>query len=790
MGHIQTLTDPSSNTTTYAYNQLGEQTSQTNQLSHSRQNVYDANGNVVKTTDRNGRVRAFDYDALNRLTAERWPDGQGQTIRMIGRTYDADGRLTGIADSGGVTTTIAYDFDGRVHTVDQTLPADAGKHFVQTYGYDANGRTTSLVGVLEGVTTVNLAYAYDDAGRLTSITDIAGNKRVEFAYNGLGQYLTLTRYADAAGTELVAATTYDYDDANRLTSLVHALSDSGQTTLAYALQYDIAGRITQLTTPDGASDYTLDNTGQLTGASLTAESYTYDANGNRTSGGTVTDADNRITEDATYTYTYDDEGNLTRRTAQDASGSQTFAWDYRNRLTQVITKDGQNNVTLTATYEYDAFDRRVRKTVTGSQTLDEQYLCEGTGDADMSLVLDGQGNLKLRQLNAPGSNQVLAEDRISGQTTITRWAMADHEGSVRDVVDNTGTVVDHVQYDSFGNIVAETAPAERTRATYTGAPIDSETGFVYLHHRYLDAFTGRFVGQDAISFAAGDTNLYRYVGNDPMGDVDPLGLAAEGQLVWHHLASKSVFDPAKKDSVLNQLGLQLEEGLDLHSKSYGWELPTDPHSTLHSNANPLESRWETAQAQWLRRQAEEGKKIITQQMLDANIAEMKKLNGLVDEKGAALVGRAAEQHWPGTTRYYNALEKDGKLILENVTAPERLCKDIAERIPTNTWKKLAPRALTRGVKIVVGVGAVTAAYSGYNEARADGAPASAAAAVAVIEVVNPLPWSSVEIKNGIGEAGDTANTIIDESYRQQRLQTQATNAGMTLQEYKDLTGER
>ena len=36
--------------------------------------------------------------------------------------------------------------------------------------------------------------------------------------------------------------------------------------------------------------------------------------------------------------------------------------------------------------------------------------------------------------------------------------------------------------------------------------------------------TGRFISQDPTSFAAGDANLYRYVGNSPINATDPTGL--------------------------------------------------------------------------------------------------------------------------------------------------------------------------------------------------------------------------------------------------------------------------
>ena len=224
-------------------------------------------------------------------------------------------------------------------------------------------------------------------------------------------------------------------------------------------------------------------------------------------------------------------GNLLSRTRTDGTGSEAFAWDYRNRLTTLIEKNGQGNTTLTAGYAYDAFDRRIRKTLSGSQSLDEQYLYDGTTDGDTLLVLDGSGNLKLRQFRGLSNTEVFAEDRFSGGTVTSRWTLCDHEGSIREVISNAGTVVDHLQYGSFGNIQSQSNAQEQARATYTAAPVDAETGFVYLYHRYYDPASGRFISQDPKGFGAGDANLYRYVGNDPFDRTDPLGLRDE-KLEW------------------------------------------------------------------------------------------------------------------------------------------------------------------------------------------------------------------------------------------------------------------
>jgi RHS repeat-associated protein len=111
---------------------------------------------------------------------------------------------------------------------------------------------------------------------------------------------------------------------------------------------------------------------------------------------------------------------------------------------------------------------------------------------------------------------------------LVRWALADQLGSVRDVVDGNGVVVNHLVYDSFGNIESESNGAVDFRFGYTGREFDSESGQYYYRARYYDAGVGRFLGEDPISFVGGDANLYRYVGNNSITYTDPTGLWLDG----------------------------------------------------------------------------------------------------------------------------------------------------------------------------------------------------------------------------------------------------------------------
>lgn len=182
-----------------------------------------------------------------------------------------------------------------------------------------------------------------------------------------------------------------------------------------------------------------------------------------------------------------------------------------------MTDQTGGTVTQQVSYTYDALNQRLAKTV-GAQTTRFVY-----DRGNVYLEFSGTNTTpSTRYLYGPMVDQVLAQES-NGQTT---WMLADHLGSVRDLVNNSGAVVNHFTYDSFGQVVGSTGTVD-TRYKFTGREYDGETGLYYYRARYFDPGVGRFIGQDPMGFGAGDSNLYRYVGNSPIGYIDPSGLEAE-----------------------------------------------------------------------------------------------------------------------------------------------------------------------------------------------------------------------------------------------------------------------
>ena len=294
---------------------------------------------------------------------------------------------------------------------------------------------------------------------------------------------------------------------------------------------------------DGTTTYAHDATDQLTGADHSYqadEAYAYDAAGNRSGADYDTAAANRLTSDGTFDYTYDDEGNLLTRTRISADPADDkiveYQWDHRNRLIGVVNKDSAGLVTQQVQYTYDVFNNRIIKSVDADgpgpeQAASTHFIYDGE-DIVAEFEKAGQSyDLTHRYLHGPGTDQILADEYIDDPTHGVYWALADHQGSVRDVVEldgSTAVIGNHIKYDSFGNIASQSAPGAEFRYSYTGREFDAETGLYYYRARYYDAATARFIGEDPLTFAAGDANFYRYVGNTPMTLTDPSGMCWEG----------------------------------------------------------------------------------------------------------------------------------------------------------------------------------------------------------------------------------------------------------------------
>jgi RHS repeat-associated protein len=113
----------------------------------------------------------------------------------------------------------------------------------------------------------------------------------------------------------------------------------------------------------------------------------------------------------------------------------------------------------------------------------------------------------------------------------------DKQGNVTFVLNGNNQIVEKYTYDAYGTPkvtdgagtpveYADHTPrsAIGNRFMYTGREYLQELGIYDYRHRYYLPSIGRFLETDPTGFDAGDMNLFRYCGDDPVDKSDPTGL--------------------------------------------------------------------------------------------------------------------------------------------------------------------------------------------------------------------------------------------------------------------------
>ncbi len=571
-GNRATLTDADDNTTSWTYDHEGRMTRERTQLDTTptyadNTYTYDANGNLLQEIDGDDRKTTYTYDRLNEQKTEKWYAVSTDTtaIRTISYTYDDDGELTDVTDvdgsSANASATYHYDYygDGTVAATTTTL-AGMTPTVTVAKAYDATGNLTSLEATLIGTNYDFFnTYAYDQLNRLTEAQQLewplanthntVASKTVTFTYNDDNQLDTVTRYASDYddSSALVITSAYGYDSAGRLTSLTDTTAASA-TRAHYGWSYqrnDLVASLTDYSHTTENLTYTYDAAGQITNythgtAIAYSGDYTYDANGNRTSTSTslggfgsathtyTNGIYNETISDGQNQYTYDAVGNLIQKTVL-VSGSATgettkYEYDNRNRLTAATdyTSSALTTRNWRVEYSYDVFNQMVgRKVFMGTATTattSEHFIYD---QGQIVMKLSDNGAVQDRYLWAPVVDMLLSQE--DGSTNDILWALGDNQNTIRDWVDSSGIVAEHISYDPFGKVMSTSGSAD-VDFGWTGKYRDDLTGLQYNINRWYDPQLGKWMSRDPIGFAAGQPNLSEYVGNSPTNAVDPFGL--------------------------------------------------------------------------------------------------------------------------------------------------------------------------------------------------------------------------------------------------------------------------
>lgn len=455
-GQLYTLKDANNNTTTYAYDGFDRLNKVTYPNTKFETIAYNPTGTISQRVTRNNETTTYAYDELDRQTSED-PPGSSD---VIATTYDKSGRVDLVKVNG--TTVFDHDYDTAGRQTQVTRSADS-KLLVRTL--DAAGNRTALT--YPGTPTYTVNYSYDEVGRPKQVKENGSTVLATWTYTDrLNGSVT---YADTT-TETVKTTL-----TGELAQLTHAFN--GETVQFSLFQ---------------------NRTGQLINQRISLTAYDYAPPGTASHSYTPNTM-NQFSSVDSVSQTYDNNGNLT------GDGTWTFGFDHANRLTSA-SKSGTS-----ATYQYDAFGRRERKTVNSTVT---KYLSDGPSVVE---EYDGSGTRTARYGYLPGIDRPLFMER-SG----TRYYYhQDGQGSVIALTATNGVVSERYAYSPYGESANTSAAGNPYR--YTGREFDAETGLYYYRARYYSTTLGRFLSPDPLGYND-SMGLYAYVGNDPLNFMDPNGL--------------------------------------------------------------------------------------------------------------------------------------------------------------------------------------------------------------------------------------------------------------------------
>jgi RHS repeat-associated protein len=505
-GNLLSITDANNHVTSFQYDSLNRKVLRALPLGMTETFAYNEVGNVNAKTDFNGKITTYSYDTLNRLL-KKTPDPSLSAPSIV-FTYFPTGTRQTMADATGTTT---YTYDNR-----DRLKTKATPEGTLSYTYDLH---SNLLTILSSNTNgASVTYTPDALNRVGTVLDNrlvaegVTSATTTYTYYPVGTVQNYTYSTNAVQTA------YTYDTQNRLKTVG---STKGSNTLSsFTYTPFPAGNVQAIAETTGRTvNYGYDNDYHLQSETIAAdpagnngaESYTYDAAGNRK---TLTSTIPSLPNSTSYSYdandrlstdTYDNDGNTT------VSGIVTNTYDFENRM---LTSGAVSMV-------YDGDGNRVSETGGGVTT---KYLVDTLNPTGYSQVLDELVNGSVTKTYTYGLQRI-SENQLVGSTWTPTFYGYDGHGNVRFLTSSAGTATDTYQFDAFGNAIARTG-ATANSYLYSGERWDSNLGLYHLRARYYNQATGRFESMDP---AAGNIvepitlHKYLYAGADPVDAADPTG---------------------------------------------------------------------------------------------------------------------------------------------------------------------------------------------------------------------------------------------------------------------------
>lgn len=456
-----------------------------------------------------GYSTEFMYDALNRIKTMKYPQDVDGERKILKPTYNRAGALESVKlDDAAYVERIVYNAKGQ-----RTLIA-YGNNVMTRYAYDEKTfrlarMRTEYYTKLDDLTyqpdiassrnkpLQDFAYEYDLAGNILKIRDQTPGCGTQSQSNSLDRefsYDALYRLLKATGRQcdvLPSETPGQPWNAQPCCEDVNRTRDYFENYV-----YDLAGNLIRLVRGSGPTGYTrilaiMPGTNRL---------FKMTING------------------ATYSYTYDDSGNLVEE-----NGFRHFEWDHSNKMKVYRYQVGDSEPTAYVQCLYDSAGNRVKKLVRNQGApVEVTIYIDGVFEHCYRLNPDGTVLEEDNTLHVMDDTKRIAMARAGGfsddLTPAVKYHIGDHLGSSSIVIDDSGDMVNCEEYTPYGE--TSFGSFARKRYRFTGKERDEESGLYYHGARYYAPWLGRWVSCDPVE----KVNLYVYCRNNPVGLFDLNGM--------------------------------------------------------------------------------------------------------------------------------------------------------------------------------------------------------------------------------------------------------------------------
>lgn len=442
------------------------------------------------------------YDIFGRLDSTSSSDGDG----IISKKYDNMGKPLQITQRiGGADYTTNFVYDVLNNQVTETLPSGSTK----IQGYDGRGRL--LYQILDGDTLAT----YQWTGQKNSTRHLGNGITSTSGWDGSGLINSLDHQQESV---VALSMQLERNQRGDISNVLRSPWQNSGESFEYRNDRQLESHIKVDTTTDWG----------LAGGMGLVSSITRTA----VDGGVKAETRTVHPNQKEDTITYSDGSILVTLLDYNsrvfAIGEDTLVWSTDHQLLKYGDVE----------YEYDCSGRLIRR-ISGDGSW-VTYIYNGN---QVSEEHHSDGSSKTFVWGTYIDEPVAIRTKSQFGAVAIYYPLSGLNHNVEALTDAQGQVVERYSVQPYGAFTAWAPGADgiagsnddvalqaselKNNLIFQGRPFDADAGIYYWRARWYSPVLMKWLSNDPLMYEAGDANLMRFVGNDPVNRVDPMGLFFE-----------------------------------------------------------------------------------------------------------------------------------------------------------------------------------------------------------------------------------------------------------------------